>query len=252
MQGALDVERDDFAYSADHTIDAPMCFSATGSFSVAAVLAGVGVVSATQKQADAHRVLATTPLLFAVQQVAEGMVWRTIDAPDQSTLHLVSVAMFLGFALVLYPIWSPLALFLAERDPRRRKILGALLTFGIGVSVYAGALLLQQRPVARIANHSITYDYDTAGSALVLALYLPGYVLATVVPFFISTMNKAKVMGAVLTLGLIATFVIKRQALTSVWCFFAAVMSGVIVLSIAAERKLEQLAAEHRRSAKTT
>lgn len=229
-----------------------MCFSATGSFSVAAVLAGVGVVSATQKKADAHRVLAATPLLFAVQQVAEGMVWRTIEDPRQSTLNLVSIAVFLGFALVVYPIWSPLALLVAERDPRRRKILRGLLAVGVCVSLYAAALLIQQRPVARIASHSVTYDYDKVGNALVLALYLPGYVIPTVVPFFVSTMKHAKVMGGVLVLGLVATFVIKRQALTSVWCFFAAVMSGVIVLSIAAEHKIERLAAEHRRSARPT
>jgi hypothetical protein len=227
-----------------------MCFSATGSFGVAAVLAGVGAFSATQKKADAHRMLAATPLLFAVQQLAEGMVWRTINDPDQATLHLVSVSVFLGFALVVYPIWSPLSLFLAERNPGRRKILGILLTFGVCVSIYAGALLIQQRPIARIAGHSITYSYDKVGNSLVLALYLPGYVLPTVVPFFVSTMNKAKVMGGVLAFGLVATFVIKQQALTSVWCFFAAVMSGVIVLSIAAEHKIELIAAEHRRSAK--
>src|SRR5579871_159402 len=229
-----------------------MCFSATGSFSVAAVLAGVGVVSAVQKKADAHRVLSATPLLFAVQQVAEGMVWRTIHDPQPSTLNLLSIAVFLGFALVVYPIWSPLALFLPERDPRRRKILCGLLAFGACVSIYAAALLIQQRPVARIANHSITYDYDKVGGSLVLALYLPGYVIPTVVPFFVSTMKHAKVMGAVLVFGLVATFVIKRQALTSVWCFFAAVLSGVIVLSIAAEHKIERIAAEHRRSAKPT
>jgi hypothetical protein len=229
-----------------------MCFSATGSFSVAAVLAGVGVVSASQKKADAHRLLAATPLLFAVQQMAEGMVWRTINDPAQSTLQLASIAVFLGFALVVYPTWSPLALFVAERNRRRRKILGALLAFGACVSIYAAAILLQQRPVARIASHSITYDYDKVGSALVLALYLPGYVIPTVVPFFVSTMKHAKVMGAVLAFGLVATFVIKRQALTSVWCFFAAVMSGVIVLSIAAEHKLAHLAAEHRAAVKPT
>ncbi|HEY4393198.1 MAG TPA: DUF6629 family protein [Polyangia bacterium] len=225
-----------------------MCFSATGSFGVAAVLAGVGVVSVTQKKPDAHHILALTPLLFSVQQVAEGTVWRTINDPAQSTLNLVSIAVFLGFALVVYPIWSPLALFLPERNPRRRKVLGGLLAFGVCVAIYAAVLLIQQRPVARIANHSITYDYDKVGSALVLALYVPGYVLPTVVPFFVSTMKHAKVMGVVLIVGLVATFVIKRQALTSVWCFFAAVMSGVIVLSLAAEHRLEQLAAEHRRA----
>jgi MFS family permease len=225
-----------------------MCFSATGSFSVAAVLAGVGAVSVAQKKLDTHHILAATPLLFAAQQVAEGMVWRTINDPDQATLHLAAVAVFLGFALVVYPTWSPLSLFVAERNPRRRKILGALLAFGIFGSIYAAAMLIQHRPVARIANHSITYSYHEAGSSLVLALYLPGYVLATVVPFFVSTMNKAKVMGGVLVVGLVATFLIKRQELTSVWCFFAAVMSGVIVLSIAAEHKIARLAAEHRGS----
>jgi hypothetical protein len=227
-----------------------VCFSATGSFGVAAALTGVGVVSVARKKVNTHHLLAATPLLFAVQQVAEGMVWRTIDDPGQSTLNLVSIAVFLGFALVVYPIWSPLALFVAERNPRRRKILGALLTFGVCVAIYAAVLLSQQRPVARIASHSVTYDYDKVGSALVLALYLPGYVIPTVVPFFVSTMKHAKLMGGILVVGLIATFVIKRQALTSVWCFFAAVMSGAIVLSIAAEHKLAELAAEHHRPAK--
>jgi hypothetical protein len=223
-----------------------MCFSATGSFGVAAVLAGVGVVSVAQKKVDAHRLLSATPLLFAVQQVAEGMVWHTINDPAQETIHLVSVAVFLGFALVVYPTWSALSLFVAEKNPRRRKALGVLLAFGVGVSIYAAALLIQQRPIARISGHSIAYSYSETGSPLVLALYLPGYVIPTVVPFFVSTMNKAKVMGTVLAIGLVATFIIKRQALTSVWCFFAAVMSGVIVLSIAAEHRLEVIAAELR------
>jgi hypothetical protein len=223
-----------------------MCFSATGSFSVAAVLAGVGAVSVTQKKADEHRLLSATPLLFAVQQVAEGMVWRTIGDSDQAPLHFASVAVFLGLALVVYPTWSSLSLFLAERNPRRRKMLGALLAFGVFVSIYAAVMLTRHRPIASVTHHSITYTYQEFGSSRVIALYLPGYVLATVAPFFISTMNKAKVMGGILVFGLVATFVIKRQTLTSVWCFFAAVMSGVIVLSIAAEHKIELIAARRR------
>ncbi len=71
-----------------------------------------------------------------------------------------------------------------------------------------------------------------------LALYLPGYVLPTVVPFFISTISRAKVMGTVLVLSLLATFLIERQALTSVWCFFAAILSVLIVLSISKDHRL--------------
>jgi hypothetical protein len=228
-----------------------MCFSATASFAVAGVLAGAGVVSATQKKAPGYGFLAATPALFAVQQAAEGVVWRTIDAPEHATVQAVSVAVFLGFALVLYPIWSPLSLFVPERDPRRRKALGALLAFGVCVSIYAGALLLRQRPVAQISHHSITYRYDGFGSSLALWLYLPGYVLPTVVPFFVSTMKHAKLMGGILAFGLVATFVIRQQALTSVWCFFAAVLSGAIVLGMAAEHEIHVIATAHQGTTKS-
>ena len=45
-------------------------------------------------------------------------------------------------------------------------------------------------------------------------------------------------MGTVLVLSLLATFVIERQALTSVWCFFAAILSVLIVLSISRDHRL--------------
>ena len=67
---------------------------------------------------------------------------------------------------------------------------------------------------------------------------MPAYLVPTVLPFFVSTIDKTKVMGGILLFGLFATFIIKRAELTSVWCFFAAVMSGVIVMSIAAEHRL--------------
>ncbi|HEY8829571.1 MAG TPA: hypothetical protein VIM83_03125, partial [Candidatus Limnocylindria bacterium] len=70
------------------------------------------------------------------------------------------------------------------------------------------------------------------------ALYLPMYVLAAVVPFFVSSLIKARIMGIVLALALLATFVIKRQTLTSVWCFFAAILSLFIVLGISEEHRL--------------
>jgi len=106
------------------------------------------------------------------------------------------------------------------------------------VSVYAAILLIRGQPAAHVAGHSIAYSYEERGPALVLALYLPGYVLPTVVPFFVSTISRAKLMGTVLFLSLLATFLIERQALTSVWCFFAAILSVLIVLSISRDHRL--------------
>jgi hypothetical protein len=215
-----------------------MCFSATGSFGVAAVIAGIGAVAVTQRKAPSHRMLALVPLLFAAQQVTEGVVWMTIGHPAETRLQAIAVILFLGFALVGWPMWVPISLFLAERNPRRRKALAVLSWMGVVVGVYAAVLLIRGRPTAHVAGHSLAYSYVERGPALVLALYLPGYVLPTVVPFFISTIDRAKLMGTVLVVSLLATFLIQRQALTSVWCFFAAILSVLIVLSISKDHRL--------------
>jgi hypothetical protein len=215
-----------------------MCFSATGSFAVATVIAGIGAVAINQEKAPSHRMLALVPLLFAAQQVAEGVVWVTMAEPTHKWLNAMAVALFLGFALVGWPMWVPISLFIAERNPRRRRALAVLSWIGVVVGVYAAVLLVRGRPTAQVAGHSLTYSYRDRGPALVLALYLPGYVLPTVVPFFISTISRAKLMGIVLVVSLLATFLIEREALTSVWCFFAAMLSVLIVVSIGKDHRL--------------
>ena len=215
-----------------------MCFSATGSFGVAAVIAGIGAVAAAQKKPPSHRMLAAVPLMFAAQQVTEGIVWLTIGDPSERPENLVAVAVFLVFALVVWPLWVPLSLLKAERNPRRRRALAVLACFGGAVAAYAAMLLLRERPTACVSGHSIAYSYGTHAPALVLALYLPAYVLPSVVPFFVSSVSKAKTMGVVLAAALAATFVIQRQALASVWCFFAAILSVFIVLGIGKDHGL--------------
>ncbi len=215
-----------------------MCFSASGSFGIAGVLAGIGAVAMGQEKAPSRRMLGLVPLLFAAQQVAEGVVWLTIEHPGRSGLQAAAVAVFLGFALVVWPIWVPLSLWAGERSPRRRRLLARLVWVGIGVGIYAAMILVRGRPTARVAGHSIAYDYSETGPALVLALYLPMYIIPALLPFFVSTISRARTMGAVLTLSLVATFIIERQTLTSVWCFFGAILSAVIVLGISEDHRL--------------
>jgi hypothetical protein len=215
-----------------------MCFSATGSFGLAAVIAGVGVVAVAQKKPRSHRMLAAVPLMFAAQQITEGIVWLTIGDPRERSANLAAVGVFLVFALVVWPLWVPLSLLKAERKPRRRRALAVLVCCGAAVAIYAAIDLLRGRPTAHVAGHSIAYSYGTHAPALVLALYLPAYVLPSVVPFFVSSVSKAKIMGVILALALAATILLQRQALASVWCFFAAILSVFIVLGIGRDHRL--------------
>jgi hypothetical protein len=215
-----------------------MCFSATGSFGVAAVIAGIGAVAVAQNKPRSHWMLAVVPLMFAAQQVTEGIVWLTIGDLRHQPMNLAAVAMFLLFALVVWPLWVPLSLLKAERKPGRRRALAVLVCCGAAVAIYAAIDLLRGRPTAHVAGHSIAYSYGTHAPALVLALYLPAYVIPSVVPFFVSSVSKAKTMGVVLALALAATILLQRQALASVWCFFAAILSVFIVLGIGKDHRL--------------
>jgi len=178
------------------------------------------------------------PLMFAAQQVTEGIVWLTIADPSEQPANLAAVALFLLFALVVWPLWVPLSLLKAERKPGRRRALAVLVCCGAAVAIYAAIDLLRGRPTAQVAGHSIAYSYGTHAPALVLALYLPAYVIPSVVPFFVSSVSKAKIMGVILALALAATILLQRQALASVWCFFAAILSVFIVLGIGEDRRL--------------
>jgi hypothetical protein len=218
-----------------------MCFSATASFTVSGILASVGAVAIAQRPPKAVRMVAVLPLLLAAQQASEGIVWLTMGEQPRTLLHSLSVVVFLGFALAVWPTWLPLSLFMAERDEGRRRTLKKLALLGAGVSAYSLSVLASARPIAEIAAHSIRYEYGISRRPLVQVAYLLLYIVPTVGPFFVSTVQLSKATGSVLLLALVTTLTIKEGALASVWCFFAATLSVLIVIGLAREERLGRL-----------
>ena len=213
-----------------------MCFSATASFTVAAVLTAVGAVALAGSDRRSTHMLAAIPLLFAAQQGAEGVVWLTLADEHQGLLHRASTDLFLGFALAVWPTWFPLAALVRETNAGRRRLLRLLVGLGVVVSaVGAGAIVLQQ-PRAVVLAHNIHYDFGAPVGPLQLS-YLGLYALPIVAPFMISTMPLAPAVGVALLVGLITTLVVKLSALTSVWCFFAAISSAVLALGLHRARR---------------
>ena len=217
-----------------------MCFSATGSFAISGVLTAVGAASLARNSSPPHRFFAAIPLIFAAQQAAEGTVWLTMS-DGNATLHRLAVGIFLGVALIVWPTWLPFALRLVERNPVRRRALGALFWAGAAVATYASVFLVRFRPVARIVGHSIRYDYVTSGDAPSHVFYLLAYAVPTVVPFFVSTVSLARTIGILLVVSLMTSAAVQRDALTSVWCFFAAMLSGLILFAVAREQSARSL-----------
>ena len=213
-----------------------MCFSAAGSFALSGVLGGLGAASLARNSSKPHRMFAAIPLIFAVQQAAEGVVWLTIVDGERTAVHRLAVSIFLVVAFVLWPMWLPLTLRRIETSPTRLRTLSVLCWAGGLVAAYASFVLFRFRPVAQVVGHSIRYDYATSGDTPRHMLYLVAYVVPTLVPFFVSTASLARTIGLTLVMSLVASAVVQRDALASVWCFFAALLSCLILVAVAREQ----------------
>ena len=209
-----------------------MCFSAAGSFALAGVLTGVGTMSVVQNQSSALRVFAAVPLLFAAQQVAEGIVWLTMPDAAESPLHRTAVIAYLGFALVLWPAYLPISLRRAEHAPARRRVLAMIAALGVAVALAAWISLARWPPDASIAGRSIHYEFTGGKTPVLYIVLLVAYAIPTILTFFVSTVPLTRIIGITLLVSLLVTAVVARQGVTSVWCFFAAILSAQVLVSI--------------------
>jgi hypothetical protein len=209
-----------------------MCFSAQASFTLSGILIGVGGASIARAVSPAHRMLAAAPVLFGVQQAAEGVVWLTVGAPAHADALRLAVDIFLGFALVVWPLWVPLALRRIERYQTRGRILTGLCWLSAVISVSAAVLVSRWQPFATIVGHSVAYSYPGTSNTVLHVLLVVAYIVSTIGPFFVSTSTLARTLGITLVVSVIAAALIRRDSLTSVWCFFAAALSVLIFFAV--------------------
>lgn len=209
-----------------------MCFSAAASFTAGGALAAAGGTSIAVAANKRATLFAAVPLGFAAQQISEGVVWLTTKEPAHHVLHRAAMFTFLIFALVVWPMWIPIAVRRAERDDARRRWLDRLAWMGVVVSAVALGLIVGWDAHARVEGHSVHYSFGPASGEIVQLLLVAGYVLPTLGPFFISTINLSHVFGGALVVSMVAALVIRHEALTSVWCFFAAALSAIVLISV--------------------
>lgn len=101
-----------------------------------------------------------------------------------------------------------------------------LLAAGGAVAIYYLYSLIFCHPYAEISRFHIAYrsTFQDPYSKVAIALYLA----ATLVPLFISSIKRTYILGAIVGISFIVSVVFYTKCLTSVWCFFAAVISFVI------------------------
>ncbi len=168
--------------------------------------------------------VAAVPVLFAVQQAVEGFLWLELSGGNGSSAIANLTFTFLIFALVLWPIYSALAVLSIEPDNWRRVVLTGIAVSGCLLSVYLLGALVNDPPVAVIRGHSIAYPSDVSPFSW---LQMP-YLLCTCGPSLLSSHKTIRAFGLIVLLGFSVSAYAYYWAFISVWCFFAAAGSSVL------------------------
>jgi len=208
-----------------------MCFSATASFTAAAVTGSIGTLTLRSAVAKHdYRVLpfASFPLLFAAQQLTEGFIWLDLAGLAPGALRTVLIHAFQGYAEVVWPVFAPLAVLLIEPERRRRRLILPCLAVGILLSAYLLTTMMTHPYDAFVGSGHIVYEN---GYQHPTGIEVP-YVVATTISLLLSSHRIVQIFGAVIFVGFAVAYISFYEAYTSIWCFFAAAASVLVYLFI--------------------
>lgn len=200
-----------------------MCFSAEASFAGGATLLVIGATTVRKVTKPSQVVFAAIPILFGLQQIAEGFLWISLPNPDSIMMQQVSAHMFLLVSNVLWPSIVPLAIYRLEENVRLKKIMKGFLITGILVSAYYAFLLVTKEVNPQIIGHHIKYNANFPSTLGIIVTLL--YIIVTIVPLFMTSLKSIRMFGILMFTSCFITAIFYIHYLTSVWCFFAAIIS---------------------------
>lgn len=205
-----------------------MCFSATASFTAAALLLPAGVLGAQRAYRIDRRYVAISalPMLFGIQQLLEGFVW--IAGTNQAYEQVKTFSLgYMFLTWIAWPIWIPVSLYFLESHHRRPLYLAfAILGAMLGSVLYVPYFAHEGWLVTRFLQNAIQYD----GIEL-LDLIMPRettnllYVLIVISPVFLASDRDIRIFGALIIAALAMTYFFFSFAYISVFCFGAAAIS---------------------------
>lgn len=218
-----------------------MCFSAGASFTAGAVISTIGIATMKEAKKPSQRLFAAIPLIFGIQQLAEGCIWLTLQGSDNIVIQKISTFVFLFAADVLWPVIIPLAFLLMEENTKKRNVIKIVLIPATAVSLYYAFFLLFFKITPEILTCHIHY-ITAAPDSLMLPAFL-AYLAVTITPMFVSSVRNAWILGMFMFVACVIAVIFYTLNVTSIWCFFAAIMSIIIFQMLRKMNEYKQVSA---------
>ena len=215
-----------------------MCFSATASAVTGLALLPVGAycIRTALEKDSRYLGLAALPIVFALQQLFEAIVWQGIGCGNPLLIESGSLG-FLFFALAFWPFWVPWSTRPLESRPQRKQLLTALAALGCGFTFLLYLPLAMNSHAwlqTSVAGHSIHYEF----TIFPLFQVVPGwiwqlcYFAAVTIPLLTVAEGKLRTFGGLVAISAAISQVVFWYAFVSIWCFFAALLSAYLCFVI--------------------
>ncbi|MFZ5965014.1 DUF6629 family protein [Thalassococcus sp. BH17M4-6] len=201
-----------------------MCISAEVNFVASAIIGAVGVATLAHVRRPRDVLFGAMPLLFALHQFVEGFVWLGIGGTIDKLAFDNAAFLFLLYAQGILPIVMPLSVLLMEDVLWRRRALAAItaLAFVFGAYMIMGVVSYPTSCYAK--NLSIVYSNPVTETWWTALLYI----LVTCGALVLSGFSVVRWFGVLNLIGLTVVMIVKSYAFSSVWCFYAAVISVIL------------------------
>nr|MDT0663956.1 DUF6629 family protein [Micromonospora sp. DSM 115978] len=207
----------------------------------AAVIGAAGIDALRHARSRREVPLASLPLLFAAHTFVEAFVWWGLRGQVGDGVEAVAVAVYLGFALVVLPVYAPTTMLALEQGdgrwlPGRRGVVLAAVMAGVVTAAALAAALIRGPVTVRAEQHHVVYSVELWAGPVVVVLYL----FATCGAFLVASRPFLRWFGAVnlVAVGVLAW--LATHAVISLWCFWAAVVSIAIALHLRRQRSQGQ------------
>lgn len=132
---------------------------------------------------------------------------------------------FLLFALVVWPVYAPVTALALEPPGWRRQVMKLCGLCGVAIASFFLVQLLTVHHEGYISGHHILYRTEVEAPLLPGAIYL----FATGISLGLSSERAVSALGMIVFAGSIIAWIFYKDAFVSVWCFFAAASSFVIL-----------------------
>jgi hypothetical protein len=211
-----------------------VCFSVEADLVAGAVVLPMAAVSLHEVRHVREVLFASVPLLFALHQLVEAVVWAGYDdhAVSDPWRH-VAALVYLGYAMVVLPTLFPLAVLLLEPRGARLRVapfvvMGLVLSTVFAVEVFSA-------PVSVVVHsHALEYVTGLAHGDILSVVY----VVAVIGPAVLSGYRSVVAFGLMNLVGLVVVAVVYQEAFASLWCVYAALTSAFIMVHMLRRRGL--------------